>query len=700
MPPPPPRGHSDKAQDQYRIDPPKNLKEVPKYIKEMYIAITGRMSYIVKLVWEANPGIIFVMIFMTIFNGLMPVAGSLIGKEVLNALAKSYTKEISTFDIILWLLMLQFVYLTLRQVIDRIYNTLIRISGEIIGNHIKIKLMLKAKEVDLASYDSPEYYSKLENATREASRQPLNALTSTFSIISTIISIVSYIIVILAIGIIPALAIIAVATPSTFINFYFRRKNFTYMWRSSVERRQLNYYSQIVVNKDLIKEIKLLGLEDTFTEKYTNVFDIYYKGLKKLIVDECIWNVGAALLSTSVNCVLFIYIARGVFDGNYEIGNYALYTGALTAISTGIAKLITTTASIYECTLFINNLIDYMQAEPTIIPSISPARPIERGIDHQIIFENVSFRYPGTEVDVLKNINITIDPRDSIVIVGLNGAGKTTLIKLLMRLYDPTEGRILLDGHDIKEYDVKALYSLFGTVFQDYGKYAVTVKENIAFGEIMKEVVDEEIESAAQHSNSSSYIETLPKKYDTPLMRYFDDNGTELSIGQWQKLAIARSFYSGSDIFILDEPTAALDPMAEQEIFKQFDDLRSDKTTIFVSHRLSSATTANKILVMKYGEIIELGNHSQLMELKGEYYTLFSTQANRYTLSLDEHRNNLEIKQRKRRGPGRFEEQMQNDGMFREGRPNGEKFGNGRPPFKRESAEIDNREENKRPINM
>ncbi|ONI43533.1 hypothetical protein AN641_09715 [Candidatus Epulonipiscioides gigas] len=649
MPPGPPR-HNDKAQDQYRIEPPKNLKEVPKYLKTMFIAITQRMSYIVKLVWEANPAIIFVMMFMTIFNGIMPVVGSLIGKEILNALAKSYTHEITSFNIILWLLMLQFTYLLFRNVVDRIYATLTRISGELIGNHIKVKLMMKSKEVDLASYDNPEYYSKLENATHEASRQPLTALTSTFSIISTIISIVSYIIVIAAIGILPALLIIAVATPSTFINFYFRKKNFNYMWKSSTERRQLNYYSQIVVNKDLIKEIKLLGLSDTFIDKYTNVFDTYYKGLKKLIVNECMWNIGASLLSISVNCVLFVYIARGVFDGNYEIGNYALYTGALNAITAGIAKLITTTASIYECTLFINNLIDYMQAEPTILPSISPARKVNRGVDHKIVFENVSFRYPGTQIDVLKNINISIDPIDSIVIVGLNGAGKTTLIKLLMRLYDPTEGRILLDGHDIKEYEIEGLYNLFGTVFQDYGKYAMTVKENIAFGEILKEVVDEEIEAAAKHSNSSSYIETLPNKYDTPLMRYFDDNGTELSIGQWQKLAIARSFYSDSDIFILDEPTAALDPMAEQEIFSQFDSLRSDKTTIFVSHRLSSATTATKIMVMKYGEVIELGNHAELMQLKGEYFTLFSTQANRYTASLDEHQANFERREQRRRG--------------------------------------------------
>ena len=223
-----------------------------------------------------------------------------------------------------------------------------------------------------------------------------------------------------------------------------------------------------------------------------------------------------------------------------------------------------------------------MKEKPKIVPSVDPARKVERGIGHTIVFDHVSFRYPGANRDVLRNINLTISPNDSVVLVGLNGAGKTTLIKLLMRLYDPTEGVILLDGHDIKEYDVNALYDMFGIVFQDYGKYAVTVRENIAFGEVMKDIVEEEIEQAAAYNNAQSFIEKLPQKYDTSLMRYFDDSGTELSIGQWQKIAIARAFYADSDIMILDEPTASLDAIAEQEIFTQFESLRQGKSSISV----------------------------------------------------------------------------------------------------------------------
>lgn len=402
------------------------------------------------------------------------------------------------------------------------------------------------------------------------------------------------------------------------------------MFRRSKDRRQMDYYSQTIVNKDLVKEVRMFDLSDEFCDRYQSVFDRYFKGLKKLILSEAMWNIGATVLTTAVNCALFIYLARGVYEGAYEIGNYSLYTGALSSIASCVSTLISTTAGIYEGTLFINNVMTFMNEEPTIVPMLDKPRDVLRHVGHRIEFRNVSFHYPGVDRNVLKNINLVIEPGETVVIVGLNGAGKTTLIKLLTRLYDPTEGTILLDGHDIREYDVKQLYSVFGIIFQDFGKYAVNVCENIAFGQIDKKMDMDEVISAAAQSDACDFIDALPDKYETPLMRYFEDNGIELSIGQWQKVAIARAFYRDSDILVLDEPTASLDPMAEQEIFNQFETLRKDKTTFFVSHRLSSATTASKIIVLEYGELIEVGNHSELMKKRGRYYELFSTQAKRY----------------------------------------------------------------------
>ena len=312
------------------------------------------------------------------------------------------------------------------------------------------------------------------------------------------------------------------------------------------------------------------------------------------------------------------------------IGDYSLYTSALTSIATCVASLISTSATIYEGTLFIDNLITFMKTEKNIRPTTEKPRELVRSVSHTIVFENVSFAYPGTERKVIDNVNLTIRPGETVVLVGLNGAGKTTLLKLLTRLYDPTEGRILLDGVDIREFEPRALYDMFGIIFQDFGKYACTVSENIMFGEVNRPRDDKRIAEAVKAANAEEFIGALPEGLDTPLMRIFERSGIELSGGQWQKMAIARAFYSDSDILILDEPTAALDAIAEQEIYNQFEALRKDKTTIFVSHRLSSATTASKIVVLEYGKVIEEGTHKELMAQEGKYYKLFTTQAKHY----------------------------------------------------------------------
>ena len=392
----------------------------------------------------------------------------------------------------------------------------------------------------------------------------------------------------------------------------------------------MNYYSGLLVDKDMVKEIKILGLSDTFIAKYKSVFARYYKGLKSLIVKEGVTQILVALLSTAVNSALFIYIAYTVIFGGREVGDYSLYSGALGSIAAYITTLLTSTATIYEGTLFIDNMIDFMKEEITVKPTLDEPRIPKRGEPHIIELRDVSFRYPGTERYVLKNINLTLNPAESVVLVGLNGAGKTTLIKLITRLYDPTEGAIYLDGHDIREYDVKSLYDMFGIVFQDFGHYAESAAENIQFGDISRTHERGAVEYAAKQGSADTFIEALPNRYDTPLTRMFEEDGIELSGGQWQKLSVARAFYKNADILILDEPTASLDPLAEAEVFNQFAALSENRITIFVSHRLSSAVNASKIVVIDGGRVAEEGTHEELMRLGGSYHKLFTTQAQRY----------------------------------------------------------------------
>ena len=639
------------AAEKNRAQKPKSIKELPAYVKKLVVTFFSRLFYIFGLVWETAPWILFVMVFMAIFNGVMPVLGATITAKIINSLAAAFgtltvggmtlseqfklmMENTACRQIVFWLV-IQLLHAFVNSLVSNINTILTRIYGETVVNHIKVKIMTKAKDVDVACFDMPEFYEKLENANREAGMRPIQILNATFSVFSTVISMVSFIIVLWAVSPAAPAVIAILALPSAVVNFIYRKKHATYVRFRSKDRRQLNYYSGLMTNKDMVKEIRMFGLSDTFIERYNDTFKRYFKGLKKIFVGEGLWHIGLTVLRASANCVLFAYIALQVCNGNEEIGSYSLYVTALNQIAAGVGSLISTTATIYEGTLFIDNMIAFMKQEKTVRPMTDTPLLPTRHTGHTIELENVSFRYPGTERFVIKNVSLKIEPGDTVVLVGLNGAGKTTLIKLLTRLYDPTEGRILLDGHDIREYQVEELYKIFGIIFQDFGKYAVSVSENIAFGEIEKDIIEENVRKAAEESDADTFISKLPDGYNTPLMRYFEENGIELSIGQWQKLSIARAFYSDSDILILDEPTASLDPMAEQEIFNQFDRLRKEKTTIFVSHRLSSATTANKILVLEYGELIETGSHEELMTKRGRYYELFSTQAKRYVTSAD-----------------------------------------------------------------
>lgn len=616
---------------------PKSVKDVPRYLSELLGGFFKRFFYILKLVWNTGHWIPILLTFVALFRGVTPVVGSLISQNILNGLqdviAQGGLPESAFWSSgILYLLIALFAYRLLILVVNNINQALNRIAGEKVVVEVKRQIMEKSKKVDLASFDTPAFYEKMENANREAGHRPLHILTETLGFISSVIELISFLVVLLSV---PGLSwitmvVLLVSIPSAVINFIYRRKNFRYMRFSSKERRQMNYFSSILVDKDLIKEIRLYNLADNFIARFFAAFQAYYKGLRKLIVAESVWHVVFSVLTGVTNLAFYIIIAKRVFTGEIQIGDYTLYTGAIASVATCVSTLIASTGTIYEGTLFIDNLIAFLNEKQTVIPRNQTGVQVTHGAEHTIEFVDVSFRYPGTNRDVLKHINLTIRPGETLALVGLNGAGKTTLIKLLTRLYDPTSGHILLDGRDLRDYDLKSLYHTFGIIFQDFGKYALDVGENICLGDIHKEPCAEAVEYAAQQSTAADYIKNLPKGYQTPLMRIFEQEGMELSVGQWQKLAVARAFYADSDIMILDEPTASLDAIAEQEIFNQFDRLRNNKTTVFVSHRLSSATVADQIIVIENGNLIEQGSHKELMNQKGKYYALFTTQSKRY----------------------------------------------------------------------
>lgn len=323
---------------------PKNLKEVPEYVKRVLGGFFSRLTYIIKLVWEAKKFLLVMMIFMAIFNGVSPVLSAYISANLLNCIANVLTLDAPEFNdivsLILPALLLQFGYMFLTSFINSISNMITRSSNEIVTNYVKCKIMNKAKEIDVASFDMPDFYERLENANREAGMRPIQVIRSTFEIVSTAISAVSFVIILAAVAWFAPLIVVILSLPSAIITFTYRKKNFRYMRFHSKERRQMTYYSDVLVDKDLVKELRLFGLSDTFIFNYNKVFAKYFAGIKKIITGESAWEVAISLVTTLVNCALFFFIAYTVVIGDGEIGDYSLYTGALTSIASCVASLV------------------------------------------------------------------------------------------------------------------------------------------------------------------------------------------------------------------------------------------------------------------------------------------------------------------------------------------------------------------------
>lgn len=635
----PPQGPPRRLVDE--IPKPKNLKEIPSYLLKKAKLFFEHLFYVVKLMWESAPFLLILMVFLCMLDGVLPVFSAYVSRDLLNAIAALLTQHvalpdtfsgvISVFKGVLWLFFFEFLLTFLRRVVSRLDGVVSTLAGELVSNHIKMKIIEKAKTVDQSSFDRPEFYEKLENANREAGMRPIGIITSTFSVVSASISVVSFIVVLGGLSPWAPVLMILASLPTAAVNYIYRNRNFWYLRHHSKERRELNYYASVLTNKDLVKEVKVLGLGDTFIHKYENVFVRYFKGIRSLVVREGVTQTIVSLATALVNFALFAYIAYNVVFNDGQIGDYSLYTGALTSIGGYVTTLVNATARIYEGTLFVDNMMTFMKEEPKIVSLLPEGRTIEVGKEHTLELRGVSFSYPGSDREVIRDVNLTLRSGESTVLVGLNGAGKTTLIKLIMRLYDPTRGEILLDGRDIREYKPEEYYNLFGIIFQDFAKFAVSARENIEFGDISSAHSAERVAQACRDGGAEEFVGELPLKLETPLTRMFEDSGIELSGGQWQKLSIARAFYKNSDILILDEPTASLDPLAEADVFERFTTLSEGKIAIFISHRLSGAVEADNIIVLEHGTIVEHGSHSELMAQGGKYFHLFSTQAKRYT---------------------------------------------------------------------
>ena len=480
----------------------------------------------------------------------------------------------------------------------------------------------------IALFEDPRFHDALENARRGANcTDILWALSRLFVhtcvLLSTAVLLGRY-------HLLAPVIVIATAAPRSALQSLFMATEWSVLRSGAPEARQMQYYSEIVTGDEHAKEVRLFGLGDTFVDLYRQAFSTLYRELQRVRLRWAGWNVATAFCAAAGAGAVFAYIAVRAAVGAVTVGDLVLYTGLLFGLHNTLWRFSNNVKNGYRDLLDLSLFFDFLDLAPRL-PILSENRRhrVNRPLSKGIVLEKVGFAYPGTDGLVLDGIDLEIEMGKTVALVGANGAGKTTLVKLLTRLYDPSGGRILLDGVDLKEYDVDDLRQTFGVVLQDFVHYHLTARENIGFGQVDCMADEERVIEAAKRGQAAELITRLPQGLDSVLGREFPE-GVELSGGEWQKMAIARGFMRNAQVLILDEPTAALDARSEQALYEQFNELVRGRTALFISHRLATVRMADRIVVLEGGRVVEEGNHDELMALGDRYARLFTMQAERY----------------------------------------------------------------------
>ncbi len=526
-----------------------------------------------------------------------------------------------------WLVGAEFALACIGGILGRAIGFFESLLADRFTRHVSIEVMSHASRLDLASYEDPVFYDKLERARVQATDriamiQALGAImqqfVAAFSLSVGIFWFSPWLLLLLVIAVVPA-----------FLGeSHFAFVGYSLNIRQTPTRRQLDYLRVIGASRESAKELKLFGLADFITGEYARLStDLYHQNVS-LARRRLVAGSALSLLSSAGYYGAYAWVIYRTVNGDLSWGTLQFLTGAIAGASSNIQTIFSTFSSIADQSLFLTDLVEFFRVEPKVRsgPDALPApRPIRDGFR----FENVSFVYPGTERRVLDRLNLAIEPGERIALIGENGQGKTTIVKLITRLYDPSEGRVLLDGNDLRDYDIEDLNREIGVIFQDFMRYEMSARQNIAVGRMERASHNGDIEHAARKSLADFVIGRLPKGYDQLLGRRFE-GGVDLSGGEWQKVALARAYLRDAQLLILDEPTAALDARSEHEVFERFADLTRGKMALLISHRFSTVRMADRIVVLENGRIAEQGSHDRLMALGARYAGMFELQASSY----------------------------------------------------------------------
>jgi ATP-binding cassette subfamily B protein len=550
-----------------------------------------------------------------------------VGKLIIDEVILQVNADVQSFEMLWKYLLLEFALALLSDLLNRLILLTDALLGDLFANSTSIKLLEKAASLDLGQFEDPEFYDKLERARRQTTGRVvlMSMVLGQVQDIITIIFLASGLIVFAPVLI---LLLIVAILPSFISETHFSQSSYSLVRSWTPERRELDYLRFIGATDTSVKEVKIFGLSKFLADRFAVLAEKYYKANKALAIKRTVWGAVFHTLGDIAYYGAYVIIILRTVAGVLSVGDLTFLAGSFARLRNQLQGILSRFTKIAENTMYLKDYFDFMEMEPGIKDDAA-AIPFPETIQEGIIFEDVGFKYPNTEKWALRNVSFTLRVGEKLALVGENGAGKTTLVKLLARLYDPSEGRILIDGVDLKAYQMDSLRRHIGVIFQDFVKFYLKVSENIAVGNITNLDDQERIVSSAEKSLAHAVVEKLPLKYDQMLGRRFAD-GVELSGGEWQKVALARAYMRDAEILILDEPTAALDARAEYEVFLRFSELTKGKTAVLISHRFSTVRMADRILVLKHGQLEEIGTHEELLANQGLYSELFKLQAAGY----------------------------------------------------------------------
>jgi ATP-binding cassette, subfamily B, bacterial len=582
---------------------------------------------VLKIIWDSGPAVVTWSLLLRCIAALSPLALLAVARLIIDAIVSHLSIGTPLGPNFWWLVGFEFGLACFTSILNRIVDYCDTLLADKFIRHISVRIMHHASRLDLASYEDPLFHDKLERARVQATDR-LGMVQQLGRLVQQVITTATLAASILFFSPWLLLVLIACVIPAFLGESHFAFLGYALAYRLTPVKRQIDYLRFLGASKDSAKELKLFGLSKFLTDRFQQLSDDVYKQNVSLAKRRLVASALLSLLTTIGYYGAYAYVILETVEGKMSVGTLTFLTGAIAGASANLQMIFSTFSSIADQSLFLTDLLQFFAVRPTVFSkanALKTPRPISIGIE----FRDVSFSYPGGGRPILRNLNLFLRPDERIALIGENGEGKTTIVKLLTRLYDPTFGQILLDGIDLREYDLEDFASNIAVIFQDFMRYDMTALENIAVGQIQARQSLPQVELAAKKSLAEGVIQKLPRGYDQMLGRRFE-TGVDLSGGEWQKVALARAYLRDAQILVLDEPTAALDARSEHEVFERFAELTKGKMALLISHRFSTVKMADRIIVLERGVIAEDGRHDQLMAHGGRYAEMFELQASSY----------------------------------------------------------------------